>query len=493
MSKRSWTLLSFFLMAAMLIASCSGGAATTSAPPAETSAPAATTAAPAAAATTAAPAATTAAPAATTEMPMATTAAPAGTTEAPGAVATAAGTSAPVSGNIDCKGAASGDSITMYYQWSGQEEQRLNEILKPLVDACGISIKPTSTRDPAVLDTQVKAGNPPDIAFWDIGHVATYQDKLQPLDTLGGDKSQYQSFFTDPGTFNGKWLALPVKTDIKTIVWYSPTVFQAKGYTVPKTWDELNTLVEKMVSNGDVPWSMGFSSSASTGWTGADWIEDILLVQQGPQYVLDLISGKTPYNDAGVQQAWQIYGKWATDPKYTPGGAQGTLSTAFAQAIDDVFSDPPKAMMVRQSGFASGEITTKYPDLKYGTDFDFFPLPDAKGVQGGADWMMAFKNTPAVQALVAYLTSPLGGANWAKANFDLSPNSGANGQYTDPVQSKKGDILANTKGYVLSMGDVVPGSFQTAQWQGIVNYVNGQDLNTQLTNIAAALKTSLNK
>ncbi len=493
MFKRSWTLLSFFMIAMMAIAACSGGAATTQAPAAQTSAPVATTAAPAPVATTAAPAATTAAPAATTAAPAATTAAPASTTAAPGAVATAAGTAAPVSGTIDCKGAKSGDTITMYYQWSGQEEQRLNQILKPLADACGIKYQVTSTRDPAVLDTQVKAGNAPDVAFWDIGHVATYQDKLVPLDTLGADKTQYQSFFTDPGTFNGKWLALPVKTDIKSIIWYSPTVFQAKGYTVPTTWDDLNTLVEKMVSNGDVPWSMGFESGASTGWSGVDWIEEILLVQKGPQFVQNIINGTTPYNDPAVATAWQAYGKWAKDAKYTPGGAQGTLTTSFNTAIDETFSDPPKALMVRQSGFASGEITSKYPDLKYGTDFDFFAMPGTQGLQGGADWMMAFKNTPAVQALITYLSSPLGGANWAAANFDLSPNNGAKGHYTDPAEVKKGDILANAKGYVLSMGDVIPGSFQTAQWQGIVNYVNGQDLTTQLNNIAAAQKTSLGK
>lgn len=478
MYKRSWFVISFVLMAAMILTACGGAAATTEAPTAEITTAPEVTSAPTMAATTE----MTPTLAATTEM----TPTLAATTEM---TATTAATTEPISGTIDCKGAKSGDTITMFYQWSGQEEQRLQEILKPLGDACGIKFQVTSTRDPAVLDTQVKGGNPPDVAFWDIGHVNTYQAKLVPLDTLGADKNNYQAFFTDPGTFGGKWLALPVKTDIKSIIWYSPTVFKAKGYTVPTTWDELNTLVDKMVANGDVPWNMGFESGSATGWAGVDWIEEILLVQKGPQYVQDLISGKTPYSDAAVATAWQTYGKWATDPKFTPGGAQGTLSTSFTAAIDNTFADPPQAMMVRQSGFTSGEITTKYPNLKYGTDFDFFVMPGTQGIQGGADWLMAFKNTPAVQALVTYLASPLGGANWAKANFDLSPNKGAAGNYTDPAEVKKGDILANAKGYVLSMGDVIPGSFQTAQWQGLVNYINGQDLTTQLNNIAAAQKT----
>lgn len=63
--------------------------------------------------------------------------------------------SEPVDTGIDCMGAQAGDTITMLYQWSGEEEAKLNQILRPLVDACGIVIQPESTRDQALLDTRV--------------------------------------------------------------------------------------------------------------------------------------------------------------------------------------------------------------------------------------------------------------------------------------------------------------------------------------------------
>ncbi|MCC7450922.1 MAG: extracellular solute-binding protein [Anaerolineae bacterium] len=388
------------------------------------------------------------------------------------------------SGNIDCKGAQKGDTVSMFYQWSGQEETRLNEILKPLVDACGISFKPESTRDQAILDTRVQAGTPPDIAFWTLAAAARYQDKLKTMDALGADKSAYADFFVMNGTVNGKWLALPVKADIKTIIWYSPAVFKAKGYTVPTTWEELDALVEKMVANKDVPWSMGFESGDATGWTGSDFIQDILLVRQGPQYVNDLIAGKIAYNDAGVKEAYQIYGKWAKDAKYTPGGAQGTLSTAFLDAVYKPFMDPPQAMMVKQSGFAGGEIQKKFPDLKYGEDYDFFPVPGAKGLQGGADLMLAFSDKPAVKALVTYLASSTGAQNWAKAGFDVTPNKAAIGSYTDPGNKKKAEALANTSGFTYDIGDTIPGGFGKAEWTAIVNFINGKDLDTELATAA---------
>jgi len=408
----------------------------------------------------------------------------------PAATATSAPSGAGTSG-IDCKGAKSGDTISMLYQWSGVEEQSLNQILQPLVDACGIVLKPESTRDQALLDTRVKAGTPPDIAFWNVTQLNQYKDKLVAMDTLGANASSYANFFLTPGTIDGKWLGLPVKSDVKTIIWYSPANFTAAGYAVPKTWDELDALVEKMVADGKVPWSMGFESGDATGWTGSDFIQDILLVQQGPQYVNDIISGKVPYNDAGVKQAYETYGKWASDPKYAVGGAAGTVSTAFLQAIYKPFSDPAEAMMVKQSGFAGAEILKQFPDLKYGTDYDFFVVPGAKGLQGGSDWMMSFSSSPAVQALVTYLSSPLGGQNWAKASFGLSPNKGAAGNYTDAALVKLADAFYNTQGFTPDIGDSIPGGFGSAEWAAIIDYVNGGNLDKDLADAAAAQKAAL--
>lgn len=417
-----------------------------------------------------------------TEAPMTEAPTESPMTEAP----TGAPTGVPVTGEVDCKGAQSGDTISMLYQWSGEEEARLTQILQPLVDACGIVLEPESTRDQGLLDTRVQAGTPPDIAFWNVTQIQQYKDQLITMDELGASQDAYIPGATDPAVIDGKWLGLPVKSDIKTIVWYSPANFEALGYTVPTTWDELNTLVEKMVADGYVPWSMGFESGDATGWAGSDFIQDILLVQQGPEYVMGLIDGSIPYNDPGVKQAYETYGKWAADPKYTVGGAQGTLSTDFNDAILKVFSDPPEAMMVKQSGFAAGTITTQYPDMKVGTDYDFFVLPGAQGLQGGSDWLMAFSDKPAVQAMVTYLSSELGGANWAAAGFGLSPNKAAEGNFTDESLKKQAEAFYTTEGLTPDIGDTIPGGFGSAEWKAIVDYVNGGDLDAALADAAAA-------
>ena len=401
-------------------------------------------------------------------------------------------TEPPTSGGIDCKGAQAGDEVSMLYQWSGTEEEQLKAILQPLVDACGIVLAPESTRDQALLDTRVQAGTPPDIAFWNVTQINQYADLLVPVTDLGVNEENIPAFWRDLATVNGEWLGMPVKADVKSIIWYNPVNFEAFGYQVPTTWDELDALVEQMVADGNVPWSMGLESEAATGWTGSDFIQDIMLVQQGADYVMNIINGSMPYNDAGVAQAYETYGKWAKDPIYTVGGAQGTLTTAFRDAIFNIVTDPPEAMMVKQSGFAGGEIAAEYPELVYGTDYDFFQVPGLQGLQGGSDWMMAFSDKPAVQAVFAYLSSDLGGQNWAKEAFGLTTNTVGLPLYDQTVAlGKLAQILSGATAFTPDIGDSIPGGFNNAEWTAIVNYLNGADLQPELDQAATVQQEAL--
>jgi len=458
MMKSKWLVLSLLLLAAILMAACQPTAATTDEPEVEeTEAPEVEE----------------------TDAPEVEETEVAEETEE--VEATDEATEAPVAeGDIDCMGAAEGDEVTMLYQWSGQEEERFQAIIAPLVEACGIEITVESTRDQAILDTRVESGTPPDIVFWNIPQVQQYSEHLVPVSELSANLDNYEGYWQEIGSVDGEMMALPVKADIKTIIWYSPAAFDAYGYEEPTSWEDLDALVEQMVADDLVPWSMGLESGSATGWTGSDFIQDILLVTQGPEYVQGIIDGTIPYNDPGVAEAYEIYGKWAADETYTVGGAEGTLSTAFLDAIFKVYSDPAEAMMVKQSGFAAGEIAKQYPELVYGEDYDFFGVPDAQGVQGGSDWMMAFSDEPAVQAIFAYLSSDAGGQKWAEVGFDLTPNTAGATSYTDPAQQKKADILSSATGFTADIGDSIPGGFGNAEWAAIIAYLQGGDLQEAL-------------
>jgi len=174
---------------------------------------------------------------------------------------------------VDCSDVSAGDEVSILYQWSGAEEENFSAAIAPVVDELGISVTPESSRDQALLDTRVQAGTPWDIIIWPtIGPSVQYTDELTPLADAGADPSNYEDYWISLGTAGGAWLAVPVKADIKSIIWYSSVAFDAFGYSVPTTLDELDALVEQMVVDGNTPWSMGMESGDATGWTGSDYI-----------------------------------------------------------------------------------------------------------------------------------------------------------------------------------------------------------------------------
>lgn len=409
-------------------------------------------------------------------------------TEAPSQPATQAPTQdeATESEDDQCFGAQTGDEVTILYQWSGAEEEAFHAAIAPVVQGCGLVIVPESSRDQALLETRIESGDAWDLVFWPtVGPIGSYGDSLIPLDSIGADASNYAPAWM--AASGGNWLGVAVKADPKSIVWYSPVNFDAYGYSVPTTWNDFVALADQMVADGNVPFSMGFESGDATGWTASDFIQDILLATQGSAYVNGILDGSIPYNDAGVAAAYAVYSGWATDPAYAVGGAEGSLSTGFLDAIIKPFGDPPEAMMVKQSGFAGGVVADQYPELEFGTDFSFFPFPGADGVQGGADWMMAFNDSPGVRAIVAYLTSSAGGAHWASSGFGLSPNNGSAGNYADPINAALADVLAGASAATPDIGDSIQPSFGSAEWRAIVDVVSGaSSIDAALAGAAAA-------
>jgi alpha-glucoside transport system substrate-binding protein len=393
--------------------------------------------------------------------------------------------------DIACMGGEDSE-VSLLAVWSGDEEATLVEIFQPLIDACDITFTYEGTRDlSAVLATRVEGGNPPDIAMMpNVGALEQYADHLVPLEDVGAHLENYAQGWLDLGTVDGTVYGVFVKSDVKSLAWYSPVLADAYGFEVPKTWADFLATVEQLKLDGHVPLSMGMESGAATGWTGTDFVQDILLRTQGPAFTMGLVTGDTAWNDPGVKEAWEIYGNWAMDPAYALGGADGTVSTGFLDAIYAVFADPPQAAMVKQSGFAGGVVLGQYPELEFGTDFNFFVLPNLAGspppMQVGGDAMAVFNDSPAVRAVVAYLTSGRGGRAWAASGFDLSPNNKVTGlSYTDPISAAKANALLRASSVTFDVGDLLKGGMALDEFAALTEYVNGGDLDAILARMQA--------
>jgi hypothetical protein len=86
------------------------------------------------------------------------------------------------------------------------------------------------------------------------------------------------------------------------MIWYPPKAFAAKGYTVPKTWDELVALADKIVADGSHPFCVSAGGpGTATGWELTDWVEEVLLKTEDPQVTNDWISGKIKFTDPKIK------------------------------------------------------------------------------------------------------------------------------------------------------------------------------------------------
>jgi N-acetylglucosamine transport system substrate-binding protein len=137
----------------------------------------------------------------------------------------------------------------------------------------GVTVKVTPTTKVAqTLQPRFVAGNPPDVidnsGAGEIG-MNTIRDQLAELNDVIEAKNYegtvikdtlYQGV-TDPGTFDGKFIALNYALTVYAI-WYSASLFEENGWTVPKTYDEMLALGEEAKGKGK--YLLGWGKEAAT-------------------------------------------------------------------------------------------------------------------------------------------------------------------------------------------------------------------------------------
>src|SRR6056297_4273363 len=158
-------------------------------------------------------------------------------------------------------------TVSVMGVWGGGELDAFNKMVEPFEKATGIEVQYEGTRDlPTLVTTRLEAGNPPDIvALTGIGmmkQLAEEGDLVNLSNVLDMDRMQeeYDQTCLDLGTYDDDIYGMYISADIKSLVWYNPKQFEAKGYEVPETWEELQALQDEMIANGDTPWAIGMES-----------------------------------------------------------------------------------------------------------------------------------------------------------------------------------------------------------------------------------------
>jgi alpha-glucoside transport system substrate-binding protein len=310
----------------------------------------------------------------------------------------------------------------------------------------------------------------------DSGSIVALEDMGFDIDELNDTLGES---FMALGEYKGKHYGLPTNINLKSMVWYPKDDFDAAGYEVPETWDDLIALSDQIVADGSTPWCVGFESEAASGWPATDWMEDIMLRTAGPDVYDQWYKHEIPFNDPAVLTAAQTFGDVMFKQGYVLGGAQATPDIAFGDAPLPMFDDPPGCWLHRQASF----INASFPeDAEAGVDYDWFPLPpiDQEGTLYAGELTVAGSNRPeVVDFLNRFITEDvqceMGGVQASSRispNVNVGPDCYANDILADASVILT-DALASGTGRFdasdLMPAEVGSGSF----WTGMIDYMRG--------------------
>jgi N-acetylglucosamine transport system substrate-binding protein len=137
----------------------------------------------------------------------------------------------------------------------------------------GVTVKVTPTTKVAqTLQPRFVAGNPPDVidnsGAGEIG-INSIREQLAELTDVVEAKNYEGTVIkdtlypgvTNPGTFDGKFIALNYALTVYAI-WYSASLFEQNGWTVPKTYEEMLALGEEAKGKGK--YLFGWGKEAAT-------------------------------------------------------------------------------------------------------------------------------------------------------------------------------------------------------------------------------------
>jgi alpha-glucoside transport system substrate-binding protein len=394
--------------------------------------------------------------------------------------------------------------------WSESEQKSIIAVLDAFTAKTGIKVQfESGGRDlDALLSTRVGAGDPPDLAAAPGPAVLTRfanQGKVKDLSTvidMNKLKSEYAPVWIDLGTIQGKLVQVFSWVAVKGLIWYNPKVFQAKGYTVPKTWDELIALQTKIKASGTTPWCIAIESGGDSGWAGSDFHKELVLGQVGPDIYDKWWQGTQKWTSPEIKSTWTTFGQvLGPNDSNVYGGANQIVNTAYGDVGNPMFgSSPPKCNLINQASFITDFFVKANPSAKAGEDFDFFPMPAANpkydGARvGAADAWSLFTDSPGAKELVKYLVTAEAQSIWVKRGGKLSPNKTLSlSDYPDEVSRRVAKSLVDTKVFRYDAGDLMPSDMKHAYWTGIIAFIQNQNnLDTILATLdkvqATAYKT----
>lgn len=320
------------------------------------------------------------------------------------------------------------------------------------------------------LPVRVAGGNAPDFAI--IPQPGLLQKMVKsgkvakpPQAVVDNVDKYWNKAWKTYGTVNGTFYAAPMSANMKSMVWYSPKAFKTAGYTVPTTWQEMVDLSNKIAAAGQgKPWCGGIGSGTATGWPATDWLEEIVLGNQGGDVYDKWVSHEIKFSSPEITKGMDTLAGWMKNPQWVNGGfgdVKTVATTTFQDAGKPILTQ--KCYMLQQASFYGAQWpkgTNVGPD---GDVFAFYLPASNPAIQtpvlGGGEFVTAFADRPEVQAVQSYLSTPEWHSSRVKvATGWVSANNGVDKTlYTNAVDQLSAKYLTDTNAtFRFDASDLMP-------------------------------------
>jgi alpha-glucoside transport system substrate-binding protein len=374
----------------------------------------------------------------------------------------------------------SGD-VSIMAIWGGAEQESFQAVIDGFQELYpNVNVTYTSGGDnlAPLLSSAVEGGNPPDIAaVGQPGLMAQFaeQGAIQPIDDLrDAIVDNFGESVADVGAVDGTQYGVMFKGANKATVWYNVAAFEEAGVEPPETWDELVEVSETLKAAGITPFSVG----VDVGWPITDLFENVYIRTAGPEMYDQLVNHEIPWTDESVTEALTVMQDIFGEPSNLAGGTETTLETDMPTSVSKVFSENPEAAMVIIGDFAPGVVSDN--PLEPETGYNVFTFPSIEGsgpaVVGGGDIFVQFRDTPAADAFLEYLTTAEAAEIWAERGGFSSPNKNLDtGVYPDEITRTTAGGLAEAETFRFDGSDLMPsalgGTPGQGFWKGMTDFV----------------------
>ncbi|MGW0579522.1 extracellular solute-binding protein [Streptomyces sp. NPDC002920] len=327
-------------------------------------------------------------------------------------------------------------------------------------DHAGIDVEPQVTRAlTQQLDAAVAADAEPDLAVLpSVGAIAKYRQEGALLKLDDVDTDAYVQPFRGLGMNGEDVYAVPVKADVKSLIWYDARVTPRPS----GNWTALRSRSDS--------WCLGLESGPTSGWPGADWIADILLADEGVGPYTAWASGDAEWDKGPVKDAWTAWGDLVA------GARKGAATFNFRAAAEK--------MTKKGCSLSHGALSAmSFESAQVRDDGYTYVVPSSREVlEVSADFVGKFTGNKSADEFIEYLAGARAQQAWVnEPGFALSADNRVT-EYDNTTQGRIAGMLRSPR-YTLcfSAADAMDPDVSAAFYRAVLDHTNGKDLTPLLT------------